>query len=506
MQKTHPASRASIAGSGKAPDSALERLRPPSRAARFARFLRSTTFRLSLTFVVCFSLTAVLSIGYIYYRTQIILQYQLQETIEAEIRGLAEQYSSGGIRRLAETVAKRSSAPGTRLYMLADESGRLLAGNVSALRPEVWNAIGRTEFLYSDPDGDERLALASVFRLPDDTRLLVGRDIEDRRIYQRLVGATVAWTLAVMVLVGVIVGWGTGRNILRRVDQATLISRSIMRGHMNRRLPIAGSGDELDRLAENLNLMLERIEKLMNGLKEVSDNIAHDLKTPLTRMRQRLESAIQSGDQDTYRETIEAALEETDDLISTFNMLLSIARLEAGSTELAMDDLELGDLVQDVLELYEPLAEDEEVVLKAGHMEPVTVRGARNLIFQALANLVDNALKYGAAPASERKPGETPEVVVDVRVKGNEAEVRVMDCGTGIAPADRERVLQRFVRLDTSRSRPGTGLGLNLVLAIARFHGGTLRLEDGEPGLRAVLQLPVAGPPPRRHLLEMYEE
>jgi signal transduction histidine kinase len=252
------------------------------------------------------------------------------------------------------------------------------------------------------------------------------------------------------------------------------------------RLAVAGSGDEFDRLAESLNAMLERIEGLMTGVKHVSDNIAHDLKTPLTRLRNQAEEALRSAKSETdYRAALEATIEESDALIRTFEALLMISRAEAGEARAYMIHFDAAEAAESVAELYEPFAEEKGAKLVVEIERPLPVQGNRELVAQALANLVDNAIKHGIAAA----PGE-------IRISAHAANGRVLltvsDLGPGIPAQDRGRVLERFVRLEESRSRPGAGLGLSLAAAVARLHGGELLLEDNAPGLRVSLALPAA--------------
>jgi hypothetical protein len=300
------------------------------------------------------------------------------------------------------------------------------------------------------------------------------------------------WGLGVMALFGIGGGYWVSRKLLQRIDAVTATTRTIMEGDLTGRLPVDGSGDELDRLSASLNLMLARIEQLMAGLREVSDNIAHDLKTPLNRLRNRVEAALREPyGEPTYREAMERTIEEADSLIKTFNALLSIARLEAGAGGDLKESLDVSELVRDVAELYEPVAEEHGLVLRADVGEPVFARADRQLLGQAIANLIDNAIKYGTP--EDAGGGTKPEVSVTASAKGDMAKIIVSDRGPGVPPSDRERVLGRFVRLEASRSAPGSGLGLSLVAAVARLHGGTLRLEDNHPGLKVVLSLPAEG-------------
>jgi signal transduction histidine kinase len=461
------------------------------------KLFRTTTFRLSLTYLALFSAAAIVAIFYIYWNTTVLLSRQLNQTIDAELKGLAEQYRAGGLDQLVRTVADRTQTPGNSLYLVADGEGRRLAGNLSAVSPDLWNSLGPVEFVYRRPATggvERRLAFANVFRLPSGYRLIVGRDIEDRRELARMVRSAMLWGLGVMALFGIGGGYWVSRKLLARIDALSDTTRTIMEGDLTGRLPVNGSGDELDRLSESLNLMLARIEQLMAGLREVSDNIAHDLKTPLNRLRNRVEGALREPyGEPVYREALERTIEEADGLIKTFNALLSIARIEAGAGGENRETLDVSTLLRDVAELYEPVAEERGLVLKAEADAPIMVRADRQLLGQAIANLIDNAIKYGTAEVAGNGAGAEPEVEVRVEAKGPVAEIVVTDRGPGVPAADRERVLGRFVRLEASRSEPGSGLGLSLVAAVARLHGGSLRLEDNEPGLRVILALPIEG-------------
>jgi len=267
-----------------------------------------------------------------------------------------------------------------------------------------------------------------------------------------------------------------------------------MAGDLTGRLPVAGTGDELDRLADNLNAMLERIEALMGGLKEVSDNIAHDLKTPLTRLRNRCEQALRGAKSEAdYRATLESTIAESDELIRTFDALLMIARAESGHARDNISDFDAAEIARDVGELYEPLAEEKGLALKIDAPLAAPLRGNRELVSQALANLVDNAIKY-AGPETSKINGAAAEIVIEAGAEAERIMLTVSDHGPGIAEADRGRVVERFVRLEQSRSEPGSGLGLSLASAVARLHGGELKFEDNHPGLRSILVLPRAGP------------
>src|SRR5262249_31955811 len=274
--------------------------------------------------------------------------------------------------------------------------GRRLAGNLSAVSPQLWDSLGPVEFVYQRPAAggvEKRLAFANVFRLPSGYRVIVGRDIEDRRELARMGRSAMLGGLCGLALFGIGGGYWVSRKLLARIDRLAATTRTIMDGDLTGRLPVTGSGDELDRLSESLNLMLARIEQLMAGLREVSDNIAHDLKTPLNRLRNRVEAALREPyGEPAYREALERTIEEAQRLIKTFNAFPSIARWEAGAAGDNKESLDGAARVRDVAELYEPVAEERGIVLKAEPVEPVFVRADRQLLGQAIANLIDNAI------------------------------------------------------------------------------------------------------------------
>jgi signal transduction histidine kinase len=460
------------------------------------RFIRTTTFKLTLVYLTVFALFAVFLLGYFAWNTQRLITQQITETVDAEITGLSEQYRQGGIRRLVIVVESRARRPGSSLYLVTTFTGEALVGNVGSLAPGVLDRTGWAETLYrrqDETEGAEHQALVRVFQLPGGFRLLVGRDLEERERLQQIVLDAGRWSIALVVILGLAGGLLVTRRVLRRVDAMTETTRTIMAGNLAGRLAIAGTGDELDRLASNLNAMLERIEALMRGLKEVSDNIAHDLKTPLTRLRNRCEEALRNAKSEAdYRASLEATIEESDGLIRTFNALLMIARAESGQARENMAEFDAAEIVRGVGELYEPLADEKGLAITIDAASPAPVKGNRELVSQAVANLVDNAIKYAKPEAVD---GANAEVLISARGEGDRILLTVADHGPGIPRQDRGRVVERFVRLEQSRSEPGSGLGLSLASAVAHLHAGELRLEDNEPGLKAVIALPRAGPP-----------
>jgi signal transduction histidine kinase len=461
------------------------------------KLLRTTAFQLTLGYLLIFIIFAFALLGYFALNTRRLITEQITTTVDTEIAGLREQYNLGGIRRLVIVVDLRSRRPGSSLYLVTTATGEGLAGNVGSLEPGVLDHPGWLETNYrrlEAPEGNDHHALVQVVQLPGGFRLLVGRDLEERERLLGIVASAGQWSIALVIVLGLLGGFFVSRRVLARVEAMTEKAQTIMAGDLAGRLPVAGSGDELDRLADRLNAMLERIEALMRGLKEVSDNIAHDLKTPLTRLRNRCEQALRgSPDVAAYRAALESTIAESDDLIRTFNALLMIARAESGQARDNMTDFDAAEIARDVGELYEPLAEEKGIALKVVAPAAAPVRGNRELVSQALANLVDNAIKY-AGPNGKGLNGVPAEIVVRASNDGERIALSVADHGPGIAEADRGRVVERFVRLEQSRSEPGSGLGLSLASAVARLHGGELKLEDNQPGLRSTIALPRAGP------------
>jgi signal transduction histidine kinase len=460
------------------------------------KLLRTTAFQLTLVYLLIFIVFAFSLLGYFALNTRRLITEQITTTVDTEISGLREQYTQGGIRRLVIVVDLRSRRPGSSLYLVTTATGEGLAGNVGSLEPGVLDHPGWLETNYrrlEAPEGNDHRALVQVVQLPGGFRLLVGRDLEERERLFGIIANAGQWSLALVVVLGLAGGFFVSRRVLNRVEAMTDKAQTIMAGDLAGRLPVAGTGDELDRLAEHLNAMLERIEALMRGLKEVSDNIAHDLKTPLTRLRNRCEQALRgSAGVADYRAALEATIAESDELIRTFNALLMIARAESGQARDNMTEFDAAEIARDVGELYEPLADEKGIALTVEAPTAAPVRGNRELVSQALANLIDNAIKY-AGPNGQLN-GAPAEIVVKAGNDGERIALSVADRGPGIAEADRGRVVERFVRLEQSRSAPGSGLGLSLAAAVARLHGGELKLEDNHPGLRSTIALPRAGP------------
>lgn len=464
----------------------------------FAKLIRTTAFRLTLVYLLLFALFAASLLGYFAWNTRRLITDQITATVSEEISLLTGVFNRRGLRGLVFAIENRALRPGSNLYLVTTPAGLAVAGNVGSLQPGVMETTGWSETDYrrlDEQDKSDHLALVNVTELSNGFRLLIGRDLEERHRIFGVVASAAQWSLLIVVILGLGGGIFVARRVLHRIDAMTGTTQRIMAGDLGGRLPVGRSGDELDRLAENLNAMLERIEALMNGLKEVSDNIAHDLKTPLTRLRNRAEQALaKSGSEGDYRAALEQTIEESDGLIRTFNALLMIARAESGQARDNMADFDAADVAQGIHELYEPLAEDNGLKLSV-QAEPAPLHGNRELISQALANLVENAIKYGqpkpaAQPLGADAAAADRTVLIEARRDGGRIILAVTDHGCGIPEPNRKRAVERFVRLETSRTMPGSGLGLSLASAVATLHGGDLTLDDAHPGLCAMLSIP----------------
>ncbi|HMR30812.1 MAG TPA: HAMP domain-containing sensor histidine kinase [Geminicoccaceae bacterium] len=455
------------------------------------RLLRSSSFRLTLLYLGLFVLSALSLLAFVYGSSIRFMERQTVETIEVELAGLLEQYQARGFMGLARSVAARSAQEPMldSFYLLLDADGREVAGTFVGFTHDLPQGDQplRTTLPEWTEDGKktERPFLLVRRNLLRGGALILGRDITDKLHIQARLLTAIALGGVLMVVLGIGGGVLMSRWMLGRIEAVNRTTQQIMAGDLGQRIEIEGSGDEFDGLAGNLNAMLERIERLLKGMRQVTDNVAHDLRTPLNRIRSRLEVALMAPlDAAENREVLEQTLRDADGLIATFNALLSIARIEAGTPQSEWEAVDLSGLAADVVELYEPLAEEKAIELRLEAPEPVTTVGNRQLIAQAVANVVDNAIKY--SPDHSR-------VVVCTR-NGAESVVEVADSGPGIPQELREQALERFVRLDAERTTPGNGLGLSLVSAVAKLHDAHLHLDDNAPGLKVTMAF--HAPPP----------
>ena len=447
-----------------------------------ARLLKSATFRLAFLYMLLFGGSVALLLGFLYWATVGVLSEQVDETIQADIKGLAEQYKQRGVRGIAAIIDERvRKDPGGRtVYLLTDPTRRPLVGNLSGWPTATPDDDGWIAFELLDrdtADGRPHLARARRFVLQGGLNLLVGREVRELERTRHMIINAMIWGIAITLALALAGGIAMSRGTARRIEAINQTSRDIMSGDLDRRIPAGGTNDEFDQLAGNLNTMLDRIQGLMEGLRHVSDNIAHDLRTPLTRLRGRLEELDDRALSASERSRrIDAAVAEADALLSMFNALLRITQIEAGGRRDNFAVVDLAELLNDVAELYEPVAQEKGLSFSAHCEAASSVTGDRDLLFQAVANLADNAIKYTPAGGS-----------VTLHTSGK--SVTVSDTGPGVPEEAREDVFRRFHRLEKSRSQPGSGLGLSLVKAVAQLHGGTVRLEDNRPGLKAELTI-----------------
>ncbi|CAN7475572.1 HAMP domain-containing sensor histidine kinase [Pararhizobium sp. LjRoot235] len=449
--------------------------------SRLRVLFRTTALRLSALYLLLFSLCAAFLVFYVTAMSQRLLEQQTQDAVATEVSQIEEIYSRAGVNGLLRTLERRARQPGANLYVIAGPTGEILAGNVASLQPglldqEGWTGEAFRYQRYTDESRKEtHVALAHVLVLDNGLRILVGRDLQEPEKFRVLVRQALVVALGIMGVGALIIWFAIGRNALRRIDRMSDASTRIMAGDLSQRLPMSGSGDEFDRLSESLNAMLGRIEKLNEGLRQVSDNIAHDLKTPLARLRNKAEAALaHKATNAGYRSSLEEIIGESDQLIRTFNALLMISRVEAGSAAAEMSDVDLSQSVADCVELYEPLADEQALKLEADVPPDIHVSGNRELIGQALGNLIDNAIKYSEG-------SDHPLIKVSLAKRNGTIVVSVADHGPGIPADKRGDVVARFVRLDESRSKPGTGLGMSLVEAVMEMHQGRLELSDTVP-------------------------
>ena len=471
---------------------------PASRLTfrKIARFFRTSAFRLVLSYMALFGLSVIALLGFIYVSTTQTIQSKIDSSIDSEIASLVAEHKNQGVERLKAAIGERMEWARVEgwVYLLTDNSFQKQAGNLRAW-PSRSVKTGKGLDFSLEPmingrnqsDENQRImARAMSVSLPGGQVLLVGRDMREMQNFSRTMGQALLWAITITLIMGIGGGFVMSRTLLHRIDLINRGAERIMKGGINHRMPLLGTGDEFDRLTETLNAMLSNIERLMQSIQGVTTNLAHDLRSPLTRMKSKMELALLSDNKDDrHHDALEYAITESDHLLATFNALLSIADAEGGKARQNMAPVDLFALTVDAAELYAPVAEEKDLTLTMAESVGVTVTGHRQLLFQALSNLIDNAIKY--TPAGGH-------ISVSVRINNNVPELVVSDTGPGIPQAERGRVLERFVRLDESRSTAGNGLGLSLVSAIAHLHNADLVLS-GDPngqhsGLIVIFRFP----------------
>lgn len=458
------------------------------------RFFKSSTFRFSVLYLLSFGLSLGVVLSYMYWNTSDALHRQAQEAVAEEVRFLAQVHRRSGLSGLLQTLKEREGGNKTLLYSFTNAWGLRVSGNLAGLPVQATKKTGWITFDYFLPeeerssDATGHRALAYITELPGGLRLLIGKDIVIHQQFDRVVRYSIVWGLGLAFALGVCASVLLSRTFLRRVERMRATAHAIMAGDLSRRIPVLGSGDELDRLAQGLNDMLTQIERLMLGMREVSNHVAHELKTPLTRIRAQVENTL-SGEAslEAYAHALGATITNCDALLKTFNALLSIAQAEAGQNRAGFSKVDLSALIDEISELYDPTIEDASGTLTCEVQGALFVWGNRQLLAQAITNLLDNALKYG-------RNGDTGDlrITLSAHEEGEKIVVSVSDCGRGLRPEAYGRVTQRFVRLEETADQPGSGLGLTLVASVARLHGEELVFCDHNPGLTVALRLPRA--------------
>lgn len=456
---------------------------------RLRDVLRTATFRLTFAHLAMFGLAAALLLGFVYLRTVNELGRQVEEVLSKDLAALLDTYRGEGMGGLMAVVDQRSRGTGVRLFLLTDAQFGRLAGNLTQWPADLPPVDGQHRFTTQDAEaqsGGPRPARGIVTTLENGARLLVAQDMSEREAFRELIASSAGWVLTLTLLLGAVEGWLLSRFMLRRVEAVSRFSAGVKTNDMRARLPVRGTGDEFDRLASKMNSLLDRIEHLVTSQRELADNVAHDLRRPFTRLKGRLELLLSHDhSHEDCRRVASETIAEVNGILRTFDMLLRIAKVDSGVVEEQFARLDPTVIVKEMVELYAPVAAAKGIRLEMKSAAPAAIEGLRELLAQAIGNLLDNAVKFSAH-------GDIVQVTVSADDVG--VALTVADNGPGIPEADRDRVLQRFVRLDTSRSRSGSGLGLALVAATAKLHNGQLELADNKPGLRATIRLPAARP------------
>jgi signal transduction histidine kinase len=452
---------------------------------RLPRILNTATFRLAALYVVLFAVSVAVLGVIAYLVTAAALERRLDARIEGEMTALNAAFTSGGLARLTPEVQahQRTLPAGPLEYRLLSADGQRLAGKLPVVPARIgWSDVERVE---SDGDVSRRRIL--VASLAGGARLAIGADREQiEEVEQAILDGFVSAFGAVLVL-GIAGGIALSFAFLKRVETIRRTAEAIIGGDLTRRVPVRGTGDDLDRLSHTLNRMLDRISELMESLRHISADIAHDLKTPLARLRQRLEAAqTHAQSVEERNDAIEAAIVHIDEILTTFGALLRIAQIEAGTRRAGFRELDLSAVFATVVDAFAPAAEDAGKRLDAKIKPAIRISGDRELLTQMLANLVDNAIRH--TPAGTR---------IEVSLGSDRDRIvgTVTDNGPGAPPEESERMFQRFYRLEHSRSTPGSGLGLSLVKAVADLHGIALDVRDVGPGLQIVMRFPERGQP-----------
>ncbi len=459
-------------------------------------FLRSTSFRLLAWYAAVFGASVAVLFLIVYWITLAALDAQLSDSVERETEVLVELYRSRGLDSIVRAIELRMAElrPPRRYYLLQDAAGKRIAGNLPPMKPVEGEQVLPVRFLLADPTSkpedpaDAYPVVAQGRRLKNGGFLLVGESRYRAVKAREAIVRALAWGIAITVLLAGAGGAALGIGFLRRIEAINRTTRSIMDGELAKRVPVSGGGDEMDQLAVNLNAMLNRIQALMESLKRVSDDIAHDLRTPLSRLRHRLEDA--RGRTGPHGDAvIEQSIAEVDAILETFSALLRISQVESGARRAGFSEISLERIVSDVGDAYVPVAEDRGQRLKIALAGVPLIQGDRELLTQMVANLIENPIRHCPADV---------DITIGLTLEGGSPVLRVADTGPGIPAPEREKVFRRYYRLEASRTTPGSGLGLALVKAVAELHGASVELSDNNPGLRVTVRFPAPAAPQAR--------
>tara|TARA_Y100001934_G_scaffold264242_1_gene340840 strand:+ start:837 stop:2216 length:1380 start_codon:yes stop_codon:yes gene_type:complete len=452
---------------------------------------RLTSFRIIFIYIILLTLSIGLVAFYLYWSTSRDFQMKVDDEIIQESTRLSQVYKRYKEVGLIREIQYLSRTPNPNLYILRDSNNKFIAGNFSDT-DSLWNLKrldeGGVLFSFEKKNINGEIIRKYYFRgkefiVRNKYNLIVGRDVSYENYLKERFFNTILSTSLLIIFLGLLGGYVLSRNFLNRISAINKTSLEIMDGDLSMRLPTSSNNDELNQLSLNLNNMLDRLNKLMIGMKGVSDNIAHDLRTPLNKIRTNLEVTLMSNPNlESYRETLKEVIEDVDGVINTFNSLLAISRVDSGSVSLKKEKINIKNLIEDIIDLWEPLSEEKGIVLNNECKIDLYLAGNKNLLSQAISNLIDNSIKYGS---------DNNIVNVGSKKDKDNIIIWVSDTGPGIQEKDKEKVLDRFVRLDTSRNTTGTGLGLSLVASMIKFHNGTIDLLDAKPkGLIVKLQIP----------------
>jgi signal transduction histidine kinase len=449
-----------------------------------AKTLRSSTFKRALVSITIFAALIVGLLGYVYWSTTSYILDRVDRAIETDRAILLAQYERGGpdglVAAIDKFVADKRIANG--VYLLTNPSFVKLAGNLNAWPQRLSGSSGVLCFSANGKTATSRSVRAAFQTLPDGSHLLVGMDVGELDQIARGIYLALVFVISLILVIAIFVAVSITRRTVSRIESINATSRAIMQRGLGERVLVRGSRDEWDLLAENLNAMLDRIELLMGEVKQATDNVAHDLRTPLTRIRGRLEKAFYGQrDSSSDQTLITDTLADLDEVLRMFSSLTRISQIEAMSRGAGFQPVDLAEIAKAVVELYDAAAESKHIKLRIVADGPATISGDRDFLFDALANVVDNAIKHG------REAGEVT-VELSQRQGGRGVKVAVSDNGPGIPAEERQNIFKRFYRLERSRGSPGNGLGLSLVAAVAHFHGARVELFDNMPGLRVELQ------------------